>query len=153
MNAGDKGDARDELVAGMKALGVKGVLVQMAQNGQLLALSCEMPTCYCPEGREHFEPWPSPRYAPGHEWSPNADHYPTLKMDGGRLRPWNVRLAHVTCNNRDFGWRTRIRQMLEEDSTVSFDEIANRLNRKKEGHSPPGSDSWNAEIVRKAYVS
>jgi hypothetical protein len=27
--------------------------------------------------------------------SPNPDHYPTLKRDGGMLKPWNVRLAHL----------------------------------------------------------
>ncbi len=30
----------------LRRLGVKGVLVQMAERGQLLALKCEMPQCY-----------------------------------------------------------------------------------------------------------
>src|SRR6266571_3562388 len=137
----------------LKTLGVRGVLVQMAKNGQILELMCEMPTCNCSNGREHFDPWPDPRYAPGHEWSPNADHYPTLKMDCGRLMPWNVRLAHVSCNNTDFGWRTRIRRMLEKDPTLSFEKIAEALNKKKNVHVPPEAESWTAEIVRKAYVS
>jgi len=137
----------------MQRLGVRGVLVQMAKNGQILELRCEMPTCYCPAGRDHFDPWPVPRYGPGHEWSPNADHYPRLKVDGGELRPWNVRLAHVSCNNLDYGWWTRIRRMLEKDPSLSFAEIAMALNRKKEVHVPPEAESWTAEIVRKAYVS
>jgi hypothetical protein len=29
----------------LRALGMKGVLVQMAERGQLLALRCEMPQC------------------------------------------------------------------------------------------------------------
>lgn len=146
-------DGQGTVADRLKALGVRGVLVQMAQNGQIMVLRCEMPTCYCPNGRENFDPWPDPRYAPEHKWSPNADHYPTLKMDGGKLKPWNVRLAHVSCNNTDFGWRTRIRRMLEEDPSLSFEKIAEALNRKKRVHRPPGAESWTAEIVRNAYTS
>jgi hypothetical protein len=89
----------------LQILNVNGVLVQMAKNGQILKLRCEMPTCYCPEGRKHFVQ----RIAPPPKWSPNADHYPTLKKDNGRLQPSNVRLAHVYCNNMDYGWRSRVR--------------------------------------------
>lgn len=135
------------------ALGVRGVLVQMAKNGQILELKCEMPTCYCPQGREHFDPWPEPRYAPERKWSPNADHYPTLKMDGGQLKSWNVRLAHVFCNNMDFGWRKRIRTMLEKDPTLSFEKIAHVLNGKKHVLVPPEAASWTAAVVRRAYTS
>jgi hypothetical protein len=137
----------------LATLGVKGVLVQMARNGQVPKLSCEMPICYCPEGRKHFDPWPAPRYAAEKKWSPNADHYPTLKMDGGQLKPWNVRLAHVHCNNMDYGWRTRIRAMLEKDPALSFEAIAEALNRKGSVDVPPPYKSWTAALVRKAYVS
>jgi hypothetical protein len=68
-------------------LGVRGVLVQMATNGQILDLKCEMPTCYRegehPDGRRQFDAWPDPPYAPERKWSPNADHHPRLKMDRG----------------------------------------------------------------------
>lgn len=47
----------------LKALGVGGVLIDMAKNGQILALRCEMPTCYCPNGRKNFEAWPDPQHA------------------------------------------------------------------------------------------
>jgi len=137
----------------LKALGVGGVLIQMAKRGQLVELRCEMPTCYCPKGRRHFDVWPDPRSSAGNAWSPNADHYPKLKKDGGQLRPWNVRLAHVSCNNTDFGWRRRIRRMIEKDPNVSFAEIAAALNRKRHVHVPPKSTLWTAEIVRRAYVS
>jgi hypothetical protein len=141
------------VVEGLKTRGVKGVLIQMAENGQILELKCEMPTCYCPKGRKHFDPWPEPRYAPERKWSPNADHYPTLKRDGGKLKPWNVRLAHVHCNNMDYGWRTRIRGMLEKNPNLSFAEIAEELNKSKEVKVPPGSNVWTARTVRKAYAS
>lgn len=137
----------------LKGLGVKGVLIQMAENGQILKLRCELPTCYCPDGRRHFDSWPDPRHTPERDWSPNADHYPTLKMDGGELKPWNVRLSHVYCNNMDFGWRKRIRGMLEKDPTLSFERIANALNKKTTVHVPPPAKSWTAKLVRKAYVS
>ncbi len=141
------------LAGRLTAHGVKGVLVQMAENGQILKLRCEMPTCYCPDGRQHFDPWPDPRHLSEREWSPNADHHPTLKMDGGELRPWNVRLAHVACNNADFGWRKQIRQMLEKDPTLSFARIAEVLNKKKTVRVPPPAKSWTAKLVRKAYIS
>jgi hypothetical protein len=145
-------DGQGTVAGRLKAFGVKGVLIQMAKNGQL-ELKCEMPTCYCPNGRRCFDAWPDPRYGPGPEWSPNADHYPTSKRDRGELRPWNVRLAHVSCNNSDFGWRTRIHAMLVKDPTLSFEKVAEALNGKKSVPGPPGGKPWTAKRVRKAYVS
>jgi hypothetical protein len=125
-------------------------MVQMAEKGQLLELECEMPTCYCPKGPRRFQY--RPRTTPFPDWAPNADHYPTLKMDGGHLDPWNVRLAHVRCNNVDFAWRGRIRRMLENDKKMSFEQIAEALN--DEGvQPPPGTNTWSAATARKAYVS
>ena len=40
----------------LRALGTRGVLVQMAQRGQIIELRCEMPKCYCHKGRGYFEP-------------------------------------------------------------------------------------------------
>jgi hypothetical protein len=137
----------------LKRLGVRGILITMARNGQLLELACEMPTCYNPRGREHFEKWPEPRSSPDNRWSPNPDHYPQLKMHGGKLAPWNVRLAHVFCNQKDFGWRSRIHAMLKKKPTASFEEIAEVLNRRKSILLPPNADEWTAEIVRRAYIS
>ena len=37
----------------LRELGVGGMLVKMAERGQLLELECEMPTCYCPKGARH----------------------------------------------------------------------------------------------------
>lgn len=143
------GEVQGTVAERLKALGVRGVLIDMAKNGQILRLRCEMPTCYCPNGREDFDS----RNAPKREWSPNPDHHPTLKMDRGQLKPWNVRLAHVYCNNMDFGWRSRIRRMLEKDPTLSFAKIAEALNKKESVRVPPPAKSWTAKLVRKAYVS
>ena len=130
----------------LRKLGTRGVLVQMAQRGQIIELRCEMPKCYCHKGRGYFDP----KSAPLSDWKPSADHYPRLKADGGHLVPWNVRLSHVLCNREDYGWRMRIRRMLEKG--MSLEEIAEKLNA--EGiPRPHGSTTWSATSVRKAFVS
>ena len=136
----------DTLASRLRALGTRGVLVQMAQRGQILELRCEMPMCYCHKGRGYFEPKSSPLPA----WAPTADHYPRLKADGGHLVPWNVRLSHSRCNKMDWGWRSRIRGMLEKG--MSLGEIAENLNHKGI-RRPHGSATWSAASVRKAFVS
>jgi hypothetical protein len=130
----------------LRTLGVKGVLVQMAERGQLLALKCEMPQCYHRKGRGAFDPVTTPRT----KWAPSPDHYPILKSAGGHLVPQNVRLSHVWCNNRDYGWRKQIGTLLAKGK--SLEEIAETLNRKD---VPPahGTNRWTAAMVRKAYVS
>jgi hypothetical protein len=141
------GGGTDSSVADqLRSLGVKGVLVQMAERGQLLDLKCEMPQCYHPKGRGTFDS----RKAPDRKWAPSSDHYPTLKSAGGKLRPENVRLSHTWCNNRDYGWRTQIRTLLAKDK--SLEAIADVLNRKA---VPPahGTNRWTGAMVRKAYVS
>jgi hypothetical protein len=139
---------RATLVHDLQDLGVRGVLVQMARMGQLLELRCEMPQCYCPTGRgpSSFEL----RSQPLRDWAPNPDHYPVLKSAGGHLTPDNVRLAHVLCNRRDYGWRMKIKSMLGDG--ISLNEIAEKLNRRNVP-PPHGETEWSARTVRKAYVS
>jgi hypothetical protein len=130
----------------LRELGTRGVLVQMAKRGQIIELRCEMPKCYCPKGRGHFDPKATARTP----WAPSADHYPWLKADGGQLVPWNVRLGHVHCNQEDYVWRGRIRRMLEKG--MSLEGIAETLN--DQGIQKPwGSARWSATLVRKAFVS
>jgi hypothetical protein len=131
----------------LRAYGVRGVLVQMAERGQIIELRCEMPQCYCHKGRKYFEPRTTPLRA---KWAPSPDHYPILKSAGGQLRPENVRLAHVLCNQRDYLWRTRIKTMLAKG--MALEEIAESLNRKKVP-TPHGGPRWSAATVRKAFVS
>src|ERR1039458_5879995 len=93
----------------------RGILSQLARDGQIVDVRCEMPQCYCYRGRKHFDP-----RGPYSDWEPTADHYPRLKMHGGHLTADNVRLAHRLCNQRDYEWRTRINAMLAKpESTVS----------------------------------
>ena len=143
--AGD-GGAENSVADQLRALGVKGVLVQMADRGQLLAVKCEMPRCYHHKGRGAFDPVTTPRT----KWAPSPDHYPILKSAGGRLVPENVRLAHIWCNNLDYGRRTQIRALLAKGKSLA--EIADILNGK--GIPPAhGTNRWTAAMVRKAYVS
>jgi hypothetical protein len=81
---------------------------------------------------------------------PTADHYPRLKMHGGRLTPDNVPLAHRVCNQRDYLWRVRINAMLGK--WMSLEEIAEQLNVKKVP-TIHGTNGWTAASVRKAFVS
>ncbi len=140
--AGSAASVADQL----RALGVRGVLVQMAERGQLLALRCEMPQCYHHKGRGAFDPVTTTRT----KWAPSPDHYPILKSGGGKLVAENVRLSHIWCNNRDYGWRTQVRTLLAKGR--SLDEIAETLNGK--GVPPAhGTNRLTAAMVRKAYVS
>ena len=144
--AGGGGGADSSIADQLRALGVKGVLVQMAERGQLLALKCEMPQCYHHKGRGAFDEVTTPRT----DWAPSPDHYPILKSAGGQLRPENVRLSHILCNRRDYGWRMRIRTLLAKGKSLA--EIAEDLNSK--GVPPAhGTNRWTAAMVRKAYVS
>jgi hypothetical protein len=138
--------ARASVVEELKGSGVvRGILVQIARDGQSLEVRCEMPQCYCPRGRGKFE-----QRAPAAKWQPTADHYPKLKMHKGHLTPDNVRLAHRFCNQRDYLWRKKITGMLR--NKLSLEEIAAELNAQK---VPPihGTNRWTASSVRKAFVS
>jgi hypothetical protein len=129
----------------LEALGVRGILRQLAQYGQIVDVRCEMPQCYCFRGRRYFEP-----KSPRSNWSPTPDHYPRLRTHGGHLTPDNVRLAHLLCNRRDYGWRMTINAMLRK--RMSLEEIAARLNAQKVP-TIHGTNRWTASSVRKAFVS
>ena len=135
----------------LQALGVGGILPRMAKRGQLLKLRCEMPQCYCPRGRAHFErkEHSPPDRIPN--WIPTPDHYPILKAHGGKLSPDNVRLAHRLCNLRDHGWRMKINSMLKRG--MALEKIAESLNRQKIPPANGKPSQWSAKSVRKAFVS
>jgi hypothetical protein len=138
-------EAAAAAVQKLQELGVRGVLLQMARDGQIIDVRCEMPQCYCFRGRRHFDP----RLLLS-DWSPTPDHYPRLKAHGGHLTPDNVRLAHRLCNRRDYGWRVRINAMLGK--RMSLEDIAATLNAKKVP-AIHGTNRWTAAAVRKAFVS
>src|SRR4051794_3408579 len=137
--------AKASAVERLEELGVRGILRQLAQHGQIIDVRCEMPQCYCSRGRRYFDP-----KSTRSDWSPTPDHYPKLTAHGGQLTPDNVRLAHLRCNQRDYGWRMKINAMLGKQ--MSLEQIADRLNAQK---VPPihGTNRWTASSVRKAFVS
>ena len=144
--AASGGGADSSVADHLRALGMKGVLVQMAERGQLPALKCEMPQCYHHKGRAAFDPVAKTRT----KWAPSPDHYPTLKSAGGQLRPENVRLSHAECNQRDYTRRKQIGTLLAKGKSLA--EIAEALNSK--GVPPAhGTNRWTAAMVRKAFVS
>ncbi len=144
----DELQAATDLVEKLGHLGyTRGILVRMANARQLYQIRCEMPTCYCPKGRDHFDE----KDQPMPKWALNADHYPRLEMDGGKRTPDNIRLAHVKCNSEDFAWRKRIRTMLELG--MSLNEIAAKLNADRKVSAPHGTNQWSAATVRQAFVS
>jgi hypothetical protein len=138
-------DSGETPVEKLEALGVGGILRQLARNGQIIDVRCEMPQCYCFRGRSYFDSRSA--YS---DWELTADHYPRLKAHGGHLTPDNVRLAHRLCNRRDYGWRMRINVMLGK--RMSLEKIAQELNAKKVP-TIHGTNRWTAASVRKAFVS
>lgn len=56
----------------------------------------------------------------------------------------------MLCNREDYGWRMRIRTMLEKG--MSLEEIAEKLTDKGV-RRPHGSSKWTAAAVRNAFVS
>jgi hypothetical protein len=129
----------------LEGLGVRGILLRLARDGQIVDVRCEMPQCYCFRGRRYFDP-----RSPRSDWELTADHYPRLKMHGGHLTPDNVRLAHRLCNRRDYEWRKRINAMLGK--RMSLEDIAEQLNATKVP-TIHGANRWTAASVRKAFVS
>jgi hypothetical protein len=116
----------------LEQLGVRGILRQLAKDGQLVEVRCEMPHCYCFRGRE------------------TADHSPTLKSRGGKLTPDNVRLAHKLCNSRDYEWCTRINEHTPQADVAGGDRRgAERAQRPDD----PGTNRWTPASVLKAFVS
>src|SRR3954454_14235524 len=140
-------DAEITPVQRLEALGGRGILRQLARDGQIIDVRCEMPQCYCFRGRSYFEPRPAQSWS---DWEPTADHYPRLKAHGGHLTPDNVRLAHRLCNRRDYTWRMKIDALLGK--RMSLEEIAGKLNAQKVP-TIHGTNRWTAASVRKAFVS
>jgi hypothetical protein len=86
--------------AGLKALGVKGILIKAAEQGYITQLACKMPECFCPE-----ELGGACYFAPVNElsdWSPTHHYFPRSKREGGRRDVDNAILAHRLCNRIDY---------------------------------------------------
>jgi hypothetical protein len=85
------------VAAKLKKLGVKGVLIQAAEQGYITQLACQMPKCFCPEelgGACHFESLTEDLS----DWTPTHEHFPRSKREGGHRVVNNAVLAHRLCN-------------------------------------------------------
>ena len=85
------------VAAALKKLGVKGVLIQAAEQGYITELECRMPKCFCPEelgGASHFEQVTDELS----DWMPTHEHFPRSKREGGHRVVDNAVLAHRLCN-------------------------------------------------------
>jgi hypothetical protein len=86
------------VAAELKEFGVRGVLIQAAEQGCITELACQMPDCRCPEelgGRGYFEECTSPKPS---NWEPTHEHSPRPKREGGHRLVDNALLAHRLCN-------------------------------------------------------
>lgn len=59
--------------------------------------------------------------------------------------PGTSDFSHVLCNREDYGWRMRIRGMLERK--MSLEDIAEELNQQGV-RTPHDSAKWSAATVR-----
>jgi hypothetical protein len=85
----------------LRAMGIKGILVQAAKLGYITEVKCGMPQCFCPEelgGGSHFVPL-TDGYS---DWNPTHEHFPLSKRDGGQRTVDNSVLAHRLCNRLDY---------------------------------------------------
>jgi hypothetical protein len=85
------------VAAALKKLGVKGVLIQAAEQGYITELACRMPECFCPEelgGAYYFESVTDELS----DWMPTHEHFPRSKREGGHRVVGNAVLAHRLCN-------------------------------------------------------
>src|SRR5512132_2773928 len=85
----------------LKALGVKGILIEAAELGYITQVACKMPECFCPEelgGACYFEPV-TPELS---DWMPTVEHYPLSQREGGKETVDNLLLAHRLCNRIDY---------------------------------------------------
>lgn len=90
------------MARGLRALGVKGILVRAAELGYITELKCGMPKCFCPEewgGATYFERRPIRSWS---YWEPTHEHFPIPRRDGGKATPDNTILAHRLCNKLDY---------------------------------------------------
>ena len=89
------------VAAELKKLGVKGVLIQAAEQGYITELACQMPECRCPEelgGACHFEERTDDLSDWKSDWMPTHEHFPRSKREGGHRVVDNALLAHRLCN-------------------------------------------------------
>jgi len=106
MSRAERDPERGRAVAAeLKKRGVKGVLIQAAEQGYITELACQMPKCFCPEelgGACHFEPVTDDLSDRTSDWMPTHEHFPRSAREGGHRVVGNALLAHRLCNRIDY---------------------------------------------------
>jgi len=109
MSSVDRDPERGRAVAArLKELGVKGTLINAAEQGYITQLACMMPKCFCPDelgGACHFEPVTDDWRDWRSDWMPTLEHFPVSKKEGGNAAVDNAILAHRLCNRLDYSIR------------------------------------------------
>ena len=117
-------DAGETPVEKLEALGVRGILRQLARDGQLIEVRCEMPPVL-------LLPGSLPLRVEIDGFRLGADRRPLSETQDARRSPHpRQRPARASaCNQRDYIWRKKINALLGK--RMSLEEIAEQLNVKK----------------------
>jgi hypothetical protein len=141
-----RADAGETPVERLEALGVCGILRQLARDGLLIDVRCEMPQCYCFQGRRYFAPEiAADRLV--------ADGRPLPEAEDARRSPnppttSGSRTSSAT-NVTTYGGRRSTRCSRKR---MSLEQIAEKLNAENVP-TIHGTNRWTAASVRKAFVS
>jgi hypothetical protein len=122
------------VAAELKKLGVKGVLIQAAEQGYITQLACQMPKCFCPEelgGACHFEPLTDDLSDWTSDWTPTHEHFPRSKREGGYRVVNNAVLAHRLCNR--IGYSIEVDRPHAKDLARIEKAREEAIRRKSEG--------------------
>jgi hypothetical protein len=117
------------VAAALRALGVRGVLIQACEQGYITQLACKMPECFCPEelgGAGYFAPLTE--YS---DWNPTHEHFPISRKDGGYRQVDNAILAHRLCNRIDYSIRVGRGHARDLERIRKAREEALRLNNEE----------------------
>src|ERR1017187_9478289 len=118
------------IVDDLISLRAAAVLAIAAERGLIIELSCAMPECRCPEGRDYFEPTRRRSL-----WAPSPDRWPIPGRDGGKYTPDNVRLSHFSCNVAEGGRFKRSpeqRARMSEALRGNHNALGNRFKQTDE---------------------
>ena len=139
----DDEQAHRTAVEKLGRLGVRGVLLRLAQDSQIVDVRCEMPQCYCFRGRRHFKADIAECRLDADLDRPLSDAQDARRSPHPRQRPARASVY----SQRDYLWRVRISAMLGK--RMSLEKIAEQLNAEKVP-TIHGTNRWTPASVRKA---
>ena len=123
-------EAAAAAVQKLQEFGVRGVLLQMARDGQIIDVRCEMPQCYCFRGRSQLRSEIA-------ECRLVADGRPLPEAQSSTegISPPTTSGSRIgVCNQRDYLWRMRINAMLGK--RMSLEDIADGAECQEGSRDP-----------------